>query len=100
MQQLEIAVYRARPGMRARMHEVSQNRLPILRRLGYVTDRSEQRWSDQRTMIETLEWSGETSEVAMMHPDIRALSFDMAEVADITMVSDLAAAEALAHQGE
>ncbi len=82
MEHLEIAAYRARPGMRTRLKELSQSRLPIFKRLGYVTDRSAQHWTDREMLIELLEWADNTSARARKHPDVRALDYALAEVSD------------------
>ncbi len=83
MSEIEILAYRAKPGMRAKLADLSALHGPLLRRLGYVTAGPDHvLWTSDDTLLRLVKWTEGAKAKAARHPDLRAMGWDLDAVAD------------------
>ncbi len=91
MGRIVIAVYQPKPGKSEQLLALAKDHLPILRRLGLVTDREGiAALSADGSIIEMFEWvSNEAIETAHGHPEVLAMWERYAEVCEYVPYSSL-----------
>jgi hypothetical protein len=88
---LAFAMYKPREGAAAQMAAILKEHLPLLKRLGFATERSAYTvQSTDGTIIEIFEWAGEEAKrAAHQHPEVAALWKRMEGLCDFPVMKEL-----------
>ncbi len=96
MGDIVIVAYRPKPGCEAALAALATTHLPILRRLGFVTDRPEILMRGENgVVVEVFEWKQGATARAHAHPEVLALWERYAAVCDYVPLSTLPEAASL-----
>lgn len=96
MGDMVIVGYRPKPGQAAALLALTLEHLPILRRLGFASDRPALAMrAKDGTIVEVFEWKDGAIAKAHEHPDVQALWARYAAACDYIPLTDLAEAKDL-----
>jgi hypothetical protein len=93
MGEMVIVAYRPKPGGADGLLGCVREHVPILRGLGFATDRPAQAMrAKDGTIVEVFEWADGAVAKAHAHPEVHAMWARFGAVCDIVMLKDLAEA--------
>ena len=91
MGEMVIVGYRPKPGREADLLALTREHVPILRRLGFATERPALAMrAKDGVIVEVFEWADGAIEAAHKHPDVQAMWGRYGAACDYTPLHELA----------